>query len=59
ISTNFTKDVNVHIVRVATGGTYDDPGQLIGDQAAVSLRIVERGPCEHAASFAFELRPVN
>ena len=55
ISTNFTEDVNVHIVRVATGGTYDDPGQLIGDQAAVSLRIVERGPCEHAASFAFEL----
>jgi isocitrate dehydrogenase (NAD+) len=55
ITTNFTQDVNVHIVRVATGGTYDDPGQLIGDQAAVSLRVVERGPCEHAASFAFEL----
>jgi isocitrate dehydrogenase (NAD+) len=55
ISSNFTENVNVHIVRVATGGTYDDPGQLIGDQAAVSLRIVERGPCEHAASFAFDL----
>ena len=55
ISSNFTENVNVNIVRVATGGTYDDPGQLIGDQAAVSLRIVERGPCEHAASFAFDL----
>ncbi len=55
ISSNFTENINVHIVRVATGGTYDDPGQLIGDQAAVSLRIVERGPCEYAASFAFDL----
>lgn len=55
ISSNFKEDVNLHIVRIATGGTYDDPGQLIGDDAAVSLRMVERKPCEQAARFAFEL----
>ncbi len=55
IHTNFKEDVNLHIVRIATGGTYDDPGQLIGKDAAVSLRMVERKPCEQAAKFAFEL----
>ncbi len=55
ISSNFKKDVALHIIRVATGGTYDDPGQLIGTEAAVSLRIVERKPCREAALFAFEL----
>lgn len=55
ISSNFKEDVNLHIVRIATGGTYDDPGQLIGRDAAVSLRMVEREPCAQAATFAFEL----
>jgi len=55
ISSNFKEDVNLHIVRIATGGTYDDPGQLIGSDAAVSLRMVERKPCEQAARFAFNL----
>ena len=55
ISSNFKENVNLHIVRIATGGTYDDPGQLIGRNAAVSLRMVEREPCEQAARFAFEL----
>ena len=55
IHTNFKENVNLHIVRVATGGTYDDPGQLIGKDAAVSLRMVERKPCEQAAKFAFQL----
>ncbi|PID63048.1 MAG: isocitrate dehydrogenase [Gammaproteobacteria bacterium] len=55
IHSNFKEDVNLHIVRVATGGTYDDPGQLIGRHAAVSLRMVEREPCLQAARFAFEL----
>ncbi len=55
ISSNFKEDVNLHIVRIATGGTYDDPGQLIGKDAAVSLRMVERKPCEQAARFAFDL----
>ena len=55
IKSNFKKDINLHIVRVATGGTYEDPGQLVGKHAAVSLRMVEKEPCEHAATFAFEL----
>lgn len=55
IHSNFKEDVNLHIVRIATGGTYDDPGQLVGRDAAVSLRMVERQPCRQAARFAFEL----
>jgi isocitrate dehydrogenase (NAD+) len=55
ISSNFKENVNLHIVRIATGGTYDDPGQLIGRDAAVSIRMVEREPCAQAATFAFEL----
>jgi len=35
IHSNFKEDVNLHIVRIATGGTYDDPGQLIGRKKAV------------------------
>lgn len=54
ISSNFKKYVALHIVRVATGGTYDDPGRLIGKDAAISIRIVEREPCRLAAKFAFE-----
>lgn len=55
IHSNFKEDVNLHIVRIATGGTYDDPGQLVGRDAAVSLRMVERQPCLQAAHFAFQL----
>ena len=54
IKSNFTEEVFLYIVRVATGGTYDDPGRMIGKDAAVSIRIVERDPCRHAAKFAFE-----
>jgi isocitrate dehydrogenase (NAD+) len=55
IQSNFSEDVFLHVVRVATGGTYEDPGRRVGRDAAVSLRIVERGPCTEAARFAFEL----
>jgi len=55
VDSNFKQDVGLHIVRIATGGTYDDPGQLVGKDAAVSLRMVERGPCMQAAHFAFDL----
>jgi len=55
IKSNFSEEVFLHVVRVATGGTYEDPGRRIGRDAAVSLRIVERIPCEQAARFAFEL----
>jgi isocitrate dehydrogenase (NAD+) len=54
ISSNFKENVALHVVRVATGGTYEDPGRLVGSDAAVSLRIVERKPCREAAIFAFE-----
>lgn len=54
IESNFKENVHLHIVRVGTGGTYEDPGQLVGD-SAVSLRTVERQPCVHAANFAFNL----
>ena len=54
IKTNFTEEVFLYIVRVATGGTYDDPGRMIGKDAAVSIRIVERSPVRQAAKFAFD-----
>ena len=54
IKSHFTEEVFLYIVRVATGGTYDDPGRMIGKDAAVSIRIVERDPCRQAARFAFE-----
>jgi isocitrate dehydrogenase (NAD+) len=54
ISSNFKENVALYIVRVATGGTYEDPGRRVGRDAAVSIRIVEREPCEQAAVFAFE-----
>lgn len=55
VPSNFTQELDLDIVRVATGGTYDDPGRMIGEEAAVSLRIIERDPCRQAASFAFDL----
>lgn len=53
ISSNFKEELFLYIVRIATGGTYDDPGRLIGQDSAISLRIVERKPCRQAARFAF------
>lgn len=55
VPTNFRGQLALNIVRVATGGTYDDPGRGIGTEAAVSLRIVERKPCWEAARYAFAL----
>jgi isocitrate dehydrogenase (NAD+) len=55
IKTNFTGKIDLDIVRVATGGTYDDPGQMLGDYAAVSLRVVDRKTCEQAAHYAFSI----
>lgn len=55
IESNFKENVNLHIVRVASGGAYDDSGQLVGADSAVSLRMVERRPCAQAANFAFNL----
>lgn len=55
VPTNFRRELDVDIVRIATGGTYDDPGRMIGDDGAVSLRIVERRPVREAARYAFGL----
>ena len=55
VPTNFLRELDLDIVRIATGGTYDDPGRMIGEDGAVSLRIVERRPVREAARFAFNL----
>lgn len=62
IQTNFTKTIDVEIVRIATGGTYEDVGRRINRDTAVSLRVIERRPSMLAARFAFriaQLRGVN
>jgi isocitrate dehydrogenase (NAD+) len=55
VPTNFRRELDLDIVRIATGGTYDDPGRLIGEDGAVSLRVVERKPVTQAARYAFNL----
>jgi isocitrate dehydrogenase (NAD+) len=55
VPTNFRRELDLDIVRIATGGTYDDPGRMIGEDGAVSLRIVERGKVLEAARYAFTL----
>ena len=55
IATNFTQRLDIDVVRVGTGGTYEDPGRRIGPDTAVSLRVIERHPSRHAARFAFKL----
>jgi isocitrate dehydrogenase (NAD+) len=55
VESNFKGHLDIDIVRVATGGTYEDPGRMIGTEAAISIRIIERKPCEEAAKFAFAL----
>ncbi len=55
IPTNFTKSIDIDIVRIGTGGTYEDSGRRVGHDVAVSLRVIERVPSMHAARFAFEL----
>lgn len=59
IRTNFTKKLDIDVVRVATGGTYEDAGRRLGPDTAVSLRVISRGPSKHAARFAFKLAMVR
>lgn len=54
LNSNFMDEIFLYIVSVAKGGAYDDPGRSIGQDAAISIRIVEREPCRQAARFAFE-----
>jgi isocitrate dehydrogenase (NAD+) len=55
IENNFKKTIDLDVVRIATGGTYEDGGRRIGDECAVSVRVIERKPTAHAARFAFQL----
>ncbi|HYG75077.1 MAG TPA: isocitrate/isopropylmalate family dehydrogenase [Planctomycetota bacterium] len=55
VPTNFKKPIDIDIVRVATGGTYDDAGRRIGLHSAVSVRVIEKLPCKQAALFAYQL----
>lgn len=55
IDSNFKENLELHIVRVATGGTYEHGGELVSPDVAVSLRVVDRRPCRAAAHFAFQL----
>ena len=55
VPTRHDGKVDVHIVRIAVGGTYEDAGRRIGTEAAVSVRVIERRPSFQAATFAFDL----
>ncbi|MBI3820669.1 MAG: isocitrate dehydrogenase [Planctomycetes bacterium] len=55
IPTLFKKPVDLHIIRIATGGTYEDAGRRVGTDAAVSVRVIEARPCTEAANYAFQL----
>jgi isocitrate dehydrogenase (NAD+) len=55
IETNFSRTIDIDVVRIATGGTYEDAGRRIGLDTAVSLRVIERLPSRHAGRFAFKL----
>ncbi len=59
IPSHFTESLDIDVVRVATGGTYEDQGRRIGRDTAVSLRVIERQPSTHAARFAFKLAMVR
>jgi len=55
VKTRFDGKVDLHIVRIAVGGTYEDAGRRIGRESAVSIRLIERRPSFQAAKFAFKL----
>jgi isocitrate dehydrogenase (NAD+) len=55
IDSNFKENLELHIVRVATGGTYEHGGEMVSPDVAVSLRVVDRKPCREAALFGFLL----
>ncbi len=55
VENNFKQTLDIDVVRVATGGTYEDRGRRIGSETAVSLRVIERQPSRFAARFAFRL----
>lgn len=55
VKTRHDGKVDLHIIRIAVGGTYEDAGRRIGEDVAVSIRVIERGPSREAALYAFRL----
>jgi isocitrate/isopropylmalate dehydrogenase len=55
VKTRHDGKVDLHIIRIAVGGTYEDAGRRIGDDVAVSIRVIERRPSREAALYAFRL----
>ncbi len=55
VENNFKRSLDIDVVRIATGGTYSDRGMRIGEESAVSIRVIERRPSRLAARFAFDL----
>lgn len=55
VNNNFKKEIDIDVIRIATGGTYEDRGRRIGAHSAVSLRVIERRPSSLAARFGFQL----
>ena len=55
VENNFKKSLDIDVVRIATGGTYSDRGMRIGEESAVSIRVIERRPSRLAARYAFDL----
>lgn len=55
VKTRYDGKLDLHIIRIAVGGTYEDAGRRIGDDVAVSIRVIERRPSQEAARFAFQL----
>lgn len=55
VETRHQGKVDLHIIRIAVGGTYEDAGRRIGDEVAVSIRVIERRPAREAALYAFRL----
>src|SRR4051794_35733486 len=55
VPTNFRRELDLDIVRIATGGAYDDPRRVIGARGAGGPRVGERRPGARGARGA--LRP--
>lgn len=55
VETRHDGKVDLDIIRIAVGGTYEDAGRRIGDEVAVSIRVIERRPAREAALYAFRL----
>lgn len=55
IDNNFKRSIDIDVVRIGTGGTYEDAGRRLNADIAVSLRTIQRTPSLHAGRFAFKL----